>query len=78
MLLEQPFNTANKQRNEKAIQNPKLNPPIEKLKQSMQRGPVSNSYNKLVMNLSQLSKHCLSIVCLNVVDPQVKKGENFT
>ena len=25
------------------------------------------TYNKLVMNLSQLSKHCLSIVCLNVV-----------
>jgi hypothetical protein len=30
------------------------------------------TYNKLVMNLSQLSKHCLSIVCLNVVD--LKQG----
>ena len=30
------------------------------------------TYNNLVMNLSQLSKHCLSIVCLNVVD--LKQG----
>ena len=29
------------------------------------------TYNKLVMNLSQLSKHCLSIVCLNVVVPEL-------